>query len=112
MNLPRLNNGAQILTMYFRVYNSAPNRPEGVVLARWRKNEFVTWNCYPSEQTDGWDCETGHYFSFVDEMDMGRARQEAEIDFGRRVCRMMSANEYNGARKEAGDAPECSTTVS
>lgn len=94
----QLSNGAKVLAAYIRQNDYNP-RPHGIVLAE-TETDFVTWNVWATNPIvhDLYEADTGHYFYKRGEMERGADRQEAEIDFGKRVAHIMSANIYEGLK--------------
>ena len=104
----KLANNAKVLQAYVSVPDAEGTRSTGVVLAEWHTNnaagtgEFVTWNVWEGDYDRcTFEAETGHYFAFSSATRSDK-RQEAEIDFGKRLAEHLTANACMGLMRRAG----------
>jgi hypothetical protein len=94
----KLANNAKVLAAYVTIPDTG-GRSSGLVLAE-TETDFVTWNIWCGDEVrDIYEADTGHYFHKRGEMERGADRQEAEIDYGRRLSRHITANMYNGMQR-------------
>jgi hypothetical protein len=100
-----LSNGATVHAAYI-VPASWGIKPHGICLANNGRGDWVVWNIYwdgvlsNPNIGDGshevWEAENGDYFLNNDEGRLG-----AELNFGRRLFRMMTDQMFQGFREAA-----------
>lgn len=90
-----LSNQAKVLAVYLTVPDTG-GRATGVVLAE-TASDFVTWNVWQgAEGALVYEADTGHYVTKRGEMERGEDRQRAELDYGKRLLRHITANMFMG----------------
>jgi hypothetical protein len=105
----KLSNGAKL---HFAYHGDGGGgyKPNGLCLAE-TETDWVTWRIYwdgviSNPNIAGceevWEAEVGHYFPKLPaglEHDPGAARQLAELDFGKRLAHLLTANSYEGLKE-------------
>jgi len=90
-----LANGATLEFAYVR-QGGLGLKPNGLCLAE-TTTDWVTWRIWQDSGQRVWEAEVGNYFQKGG--DPGAARQKAEIDFGKRLAALLTANSYEGLKE-------------